>query len=379
MSDNVLNAIDKIYAAGAGENSFENALFAIHDVFEGTGTCLFQIDRDRGDLSDWHAAGSDQYVETSAIYLAGAHSADPRVRFLLNRPDHTSLVVGDHQMFTPEQIEQSDFYRLAEKEGGMHYGFGCRLFDEGQASIITSVVFPRSHGAATDQEMATFQLLCTHLTRAVRLHKVRVQTGAQKAIADILGDLSQGKVAAINILGQVIWLGNGFEDIVRRKDGIAIKNKRIVMRCAADQRSFLLKLNHLLATLKKGVIPEPIAFSAARKTSLPLIIELFPSPEKPLNPAFPAVLMHVTDPEISSLPTKQCLESMFSLSARETELAVLFARGHPLKAASERMAISINTAKVHLRNLLWKTGTHNQVELARLLARLPGPSGHRQD
>src|SRR5690606_11941329 len=63
----------------------------------------------------------------------------------------------------------------------------------------------------------------------------------------------------------------------------------------------------------------------------------------------------------------------FSLSVKEAQLAELFATGHGLGDASVKMGISRHTARIHLYNILWKTGAANQVDLARLLARIPAP------
>jgi len=63
--------------------------------------------------------------------------------------------------------------------------------------------------------------------------------------------------------------------------------------------------------------------------------------------------------------------SIFQLSDREAEFAVLFSRGFRIKEIAVRMEVAVNTARVHLRNVFQKTGCSNQIELARRFALLP--------
>ena len=76
---------------------------------------------------------------------------------------------------------------------------------------------------------------------------------------------------------------------------------------------------------------------------------------------------------LTSLTTREpvlpaAMAQAFSLSRREAEFACFFAQGVRLAEISPRMGISLNTAKVHLRNIFGKLGCNNQAELARTLA-----------
>jgi DNA-binding CsgD family transcriptional regulator len=62
---------------------------------------------------------------------------------------------------------------------------------------------------------------------------------------------------------------------------------------------------------------------------------------------------------------------VFRLSDREACFAELFAAGHRIDAIAERMGVTSNTARVHLRHVFAKTGCSSQIELARKLACIP--------
>jgi DNA-binding CsgD family transcriptional regulator len=65
------------------------------------------------------------------------------------------------------------------------------------------------------------------------------------------------------------------------------------------------------------------------------------------------------------------LSAVFGLSEREAELAELFSKGMRVEQIAPMMGVSINTARMHLRHVFLKTGCCTQVELARVIARVP--------
>jgi DNA-binding CsgD family transcriptional regulator len=84
-----------------------------------------------------------------------------------------------------------------------------------------------------------------------------------------------------------------------------------------------------------------------------------------------AALLIVTDLLSSVHVSRAAVTKVFLLSEREAELAELFASGLRIDAIAPRMGISVNTARVHLRNVFAKTGCASQVELARTFAHMP--------
>ena len=84
-----------------------------------------------------------------------------------------------------------------------------------------------------------------------------------------------------------------------------------------------------------------------------------------------AALLIITDLLSSVHVSRAAVTKVFHLSDREAELAELFASGLRIDAIAPRMRISVNTARVHLRNVFAKTGCASQIELARTFAYMP--------
>ena len=82
-------------------------------------------------------------------------------------------------------------------------------------------------------------------------------------------------------------------------------------------------------------------------------------------------LIMISDMLSTSHAPQSTLAKLFSLSTREAEFADCFASGSRVEQIASDMAISSNTARIHLRHLFLKTGCKTQAELARLFARVP--------
>ena len=66
------------------------------------------------------------------------------------------------------------------------------------------------------------------------------------------------------------------------------------------------------------------------------------------------------------------LRRLWDLTAAEAQLALALADGATLEEIASRTGISQETARVHLKRTLAKSGTHRQSELVRLILTGPG-------
>jgi DNA-binding CsgD family transcriptional regulator len=80
-----------------------------------------------------------------------------------------------------------------------------------------------------------------------------------------------------------------------------------------------------------------------------------------------AACVFITDPDRSPLPAAAHLQHTFGLSAAETRVATALLDGESIERLSDRLCISRNTARTHLRRLFAKTDTTRQADLIRIL------------
>jgi DNA-binding CsgD family transcriptional regulator len=69
------------------------------------------------------------------------------------------------------------------------------------------------------------------------------------------------------------------------------------------------------------------------------------------------------------------MRQLYGLTPTEARLADLLLEGLEVREISNRLSISVETARFHLKRVLAKSGTHRQTELIRLMLSLPGTIG----
>jgi DNA-binding CsgD family transcriptional regulator len=85
----------------------------------------------------------------------------------------------------------------------------------------------------------------------------------------------------------------------------------------------------------------------------------------------PSTLIFLIDPDVAPARRGDLLRALYGLSPTEVRLADLLVAGLELKLAAERLRLTENTARYHLKEIFRKTGARSQSALIRLALSLP--------
>jgi DNA-binding CsgD family transcriptional regulator len=77
--------------------------------------------------------------------------------------------------------------------------------------------------------------------------------------------------------------------------------------------------------------------------------------------------VYITDPGQIPQRPEATLSLMYGLTPAEAKVAALIARGLSGRQAADKLEVSYNTLKTHLKRAFVKTGTNNQGALIRLM------------
>lgn len=116
--------------------------------------------------------------------------------------------------------------------------------------------------------------------------------------------------------------------------------------------------------------PLPPSSSARTKNGIAMHVDVFLIPQA-LRQALEGARFMLVVRETRGSPKSRgsLMRRKFGLTVTEAELADLLAKGMSLREVSERLCISIWTARTHLNAIFQKTGTHRQGELIALINR----------
>jgi DNA-binding CsgD family transcriptional regulator/PAS domain-containing protein len=112
-----------------------------------------------------------------------------------------------------------------------------------------------------------------------------------------------------------------------------------------------------------------------RKAATAFQVTVVPAPrEHRLSFFETSALVFIADPASEVGSRSQILQRLYGLTPTEARLASLLVEGLEVRAAAQRMSMSYETARFHLKRVMNKTGIGRQTELIRLVLSLPGQS-----
>jgi DNA-binding CsgD family transcriptional regulator/PAS domain-containing protein len=342
---------------------------AAADYVGGAGAVCFGLNRSTSAFSRFYMYG----VEPGAgEYVERMNRINPRMRYSLRQPG--PHVVCDWNVLPEAAIRRHEFYNWMERTNGTRYFVGSRVQDRGEQSLFASVEFTSIQGHPQKRQVAAFAALLPVLSEAWALSELRAIARAETAMSLVVSETSPWGIIVLNCQGRVIGANARAERILAAGEGLQYVQGRLHALKGADDRTLQAVIASKLTFSSSGLGEERSLLSIARPGGkLPLILRFssLARDEDLVLPAAPALLVFLSDVSEGSCLTEAELEQLFGLSRREAILALHLAEGLTLPVAVQRMGISHNTGRAHLRDIFAKTGTHSQLELVRLLNRVP--------
>jgi DNA-binding CsgD family transcriptional regulator len=257
-------------------------------------------------------------------------------------------------------------------------------------------------------DITWMKLLVSHVSRSMglmmRLDKALVQNASLLASFD---RLSLG-VALLNNNMQVVHLNQAAHRVINRSDGLFI-NPQQHLECAPDaarlQYPTQIKsrgkshanrngkspsLSRWLVNLRDASITDPQHFMegcmVARRgnrdsNNMCYVLQCAPVPASASASNGGAGAWHVggqggkqvrfavfiTDPQAVQLPSVERLGKLYGLTPAQANVACEFARGHSYKQVAQRLRISEDTVRAHVKHIYPKTRVNRQSDLVRLV------------
>jgi DNA-binding CsgD family transcriptional regulator len=185
-------------------------------------------------------------------------------------------------------------------------------------------------------------------------------------------DLLNIGVAVINKSRQLLFANQTAHQILGARDGLEVSSGGILGSRNKDRSS---SLGEVLQRVAVGLHPDGrdargtvlAVQRASGKRPLTLLIRSLMSEHLQSDARVPAVLIFVWDPELPIGDTEVRLRQLFGLTSCEARLANLLMEGRTLDDCCIHLGIRASTARMHLSNLLAKTGVQRQGQLISLL------------
>jgi len=374
------------------------------DEFGAQSAAAFVVDVSIAEVGFIAVSGLDpRLIDDYVDYYA---QIDPWNEYLGKRASGRPIVsqtVMDDQAF-----ERTEFYNDFLRDQNIFHAMGGFVVRSGALAFLCGVQRPRERGAFAAADLQRMKNLFPHLERAVRIHRRMVRAGGlQDGMTAALDRMPLGAILA-DRFSRAVWMNRPAEEMVRRADGLRLRDGRIEATVSNGVQAELRRLvlgaagvgdsngcgarvthrGHAGASNGDGA-----ALAAAEAGGLlqlprpwplrPLTVMVTPlaAPGRFADAALdfdlgrPTALLLISDPERAmQLPTER-LARTFGLTGAEAKLAAALAAGTSLVDYAGAARITVGTARWYLKQALAKTGAHRQSELVRHVISTVGAMG----
>jgi DNA-binding CsgD family transcriptional regulator len=360
MADDILRAINQLYATTAQPDGWTPALESITDLL-------------RGDHAVVHASAN---VAVPICITARVDERDlarcvaASVTCDLGRLSMDLAPVGRvwtrAEVMPDREFARTAIYNECVRPLNGFHSISIRQ-TERPTPFIFSVCRPRALGDFGVPETTVLQRLTPHIATVLDLHRRLQAANHQRlALAQVLDRLDSG-VIVTDASACPVFVNRRALDITAQSD------------CLILGPTGLSGLTPHHTQRLRGAIAAVAADAGSLRRQLrlerpsrrpPLLLTLLPVWR--LGMAFPGVAaprvaIFIKEPDLPVVVDAAAVAEAFRLTARESEIAALLASGFDLTEIAARLSISRGTAAFHLNRIFDKTGARSQAKLVGLV------------
>jgi len=354
--------IGAIYDAALAPDLWEKFMRSACTAFQGSSSLFMQLDSAHPDRSITRIQGIDP---KKSAEMLGHFEKDGKCQLRLATVPGGSVVTA------------SDFVR-SEYDAGLHanrdldqahyfrYLLGSVVHNSDDRQFC--VLFARRDDALdfAPQHSNAMRMLIPHLQKAYRLQNQLALTQSYELALDAM----PVGVAILDKEGTALFVNQRATACLQRDDGLALCQGRLRFGNCRDQETFDSLLGSAVAAHGQDAA-ECSLTTAQLPGTPPYQISL-----RALGPDSGAArlvenarcMVMIQDPGSRAAPTVEHLRGAFGMTRAEAQVCLHLFDGYSLPETADKLNISRNTAKTHLKNIFEKCQVSSQNQLIRLLA-----------
>jgi DNA-binding CsgD family transcriptional regulator len=352
--------IDAIYRGACDSVELIRAIALIAEYFESPGVLLGELDQAQPERQ--FAIGARTIDQEYFARYAEHAELDPAPRAFAALAVGTASITD--RIFSESFLRRNVFLNEFLVPRGVNGALACPLLSESGRFALIAVQQGVNRRSYDDDDIARVERLAPHLTRALQIRRLFLQSEARgKALESVIDRNETGMVGLCGN-GPALFVNRAARAVAATRDGLGLDRQG---RLVAADRAAATRLVALQADVTRGGagglvrIPRPSGHT-------PYIVLVSPLPSG--NDLFPnsrgGVLFAIHNPARRPMADEIRIAQLLHIPRGAARVVQAILEGIDLKDYADRAGISMNTVRFHLKNAFAGTDTHSQAELVRV-------------
>jgi DNA-binding CsgD family transcriptional regulator/PAS domain-containing protein len=362
--DRILELVGLVYDAALDPATWPEALNMLAD---GTGADLGSTGA-ANFAGDKFGAVAPRHEPEFLRRYAGADAARHNLHWQRSGSAPCGQTFAAETLVPRDEFGRTADYREWVTPHEMESAPGVNLLAKDSTSTVASVNCPFRLGAFGAPETPLFSALLPHMQRAVELQHRLAELEMQRASWAAGFDRLRDGVVIVDSNFGIVFANRSAGELLADGDGLILDHDGIAAGTPGDTAA----LRRLIAGPPNG---NGLPGAGGRCTlgrrngCTPLSVLAVPLHGEVawIVPRRPAAVLFVTDPDRDGRASTEALRRRFRLTRAEAAFLGEIVKGDGLRAAADRLGVSLATARTHLRHVFEKTGTQRQAELVGLM------------
>lgn len=366
--------LDAIYDSAAEPELWRSALTQIADLTGSEGGILF-----------------GQSVSASAVYFDynGRLNENCNRAYQerhMNNPWSVAMesqtvgrTVFSDDLVPLSQLRATEFFDEVLRPQGIGHNGMIALAAREDFRVAFNICRSERRGPFSEDDRRFFEWLSPHLRRSVHLgFRVQGYHALRRAEYGVLDQFASG-VILIDRQARIVYVNAAAQSHASEDGALVLRGQGVTTRSPEHAR----RLEALIRAALQGTPASMM--SAPRRSDGRQVVMLASSVRgkdvgrfSDLGMADAAALLFIVDPADRAATSSAWLMEAYGLTPAEARVALAVAEGSAIAETADRLGLSANTIKTHLRGVFAKTGVRRQAELTRLVTSINAIRGDDQ-
>lgn len=361
----LMDLLGELYETLLREDRWPDVLTHMAEMFEAADASFLEWNDDFSAVRYFVSGRRIHTPESEALFRNHYALLDPGI--VIGKEAPVGGAANCIDFFPPPVVARSECYQGFFLPHDLRYRMAIKMRGAPESAAFLYLYRRESQGPFGVDHMRLLSHLDGHLRRLAQLHaEVRKLRSDRQEVGDIL-DRQPTAFVTLDRNGRVRTVNRPASKLLLNQDGLSLLSGYV----EAARPEITRKLRAVVAV---ACAPAPTAQSGAiwlpRRNGKPdLVCVVSPGRVSTDGPVY--AILAVADPLISPPMTGRHLIDLYDLTSAEARLACDLAEGKSVDEIAEEREVAVSTVRTQLSAALKKCSVERQVDLVRLLCRLP--------